>query len=84
MIAKEAVHLLVNGIIPAPLDYNIRHTEKIDFHKLEYNNIANQIYENKYYKRLLKLPIFKDVVDKHIEELEKSGVTLAHAIMYDI
>jgi len=84
MRATEAVNLLVNGILPAPLDYNIRHTEKIDFSKLEYNNMANQIYKNKCYKGLLKLPIFKDIINKHVEELEKSGVTLAHAIMYDI
>lgn len=84
MKASEAIYLLANGIIPAPLDYNIKHTEKIEFYKLEYNNIQNLIYENKNYKGLLKLPLFRDVVDKEIEELKKSGITLAHAIMYDI
>lgn len=84
MKASEAIYLLVNGVIPAPLDYNIRHTEKIEFYKLEYNNIGNILYENKNYKGLLKLPLFRDIVDKEIEELKKSGITLADAITYDI
>lgn len=84
MKSAEAIFFLNNGVLPSPLDYNINHTETIDFQKLQYNNIGRVLYENKTFKRLLNFPIFKDIVDKQIEELEKSGISLINAITYDI
>ena len=84
MKSAEAVIFLNNGVLPSPLDYNINHTETIDFQKLQYNNIGGVLYQNKNYKQLLNLPIFKNIIDKEIEKLEKSGVSLINAITYDI
>lgn len=83
MKAGEAIYLLNNGILPEPLDYNITHTERIDYSKLEYNDISKILYKNKNYKQLLSIPIFRNVIEKEIEELIKMGVTLENAIDRD-
>lgn len=82
MTPKEIVFLLNNGIVPVELDYNIKHTEIIEYHKLEYNNIEKTLLQNKLYKVMYTNDLFKGIIDMEIKDLKNSGATLLGEITY--
>ena len=70
MNIDNLIKSLENGICPAELNFNINHTEVIDWDKVAYNTFyhTSHFYENKFPKGYDSIPAFDKIIDMIVEK----------------
>ena len=79
MDPAQDIELLVLGLIPASLNYNLKKTETIDWAKLEYNSRYKNpnYYYNKLPKAIKNLPGLYD----HCEKMAQNSISPLQSLM---